>query len=570
MSTRNNELVYNIDAFNGALQLRSTFFLNATNELRLLVNGDPSVRIGGITKSKGYDQLGAAINSAAEVLGCGAINFSSGTNKIIAFSGTDGFIWNSGTDDWDAQSLSFTAAQDYYTERFLDQLFLVNGLTDAPRNYNGSNWSTTRNLPDGIKARYIIQEGGFLYLLNISLAVGGSFPSRVWFSDPPKNNTITWGFESGSDLSQTASSGVITSAGATFITNNIKVGDPFFITSGSNAGEYTVKSIDSQTQITLEETLTNTQSNSSYWVGGNYFDVDRDNGDVLKAGGKNSDRLLCFKRNSLHRFTKTINDTANTLVTVKGAPGTVTQRSVVNIGNYTFYYADSGIWRYNGQDSELISDVIQDVIDGISADNFANIVGWQVNDRVLKMYVGDVVNTDENIEIDECVICHDIFTGQWWTQSFFDAITCATDWVYNGKKEVFLFTTEGLCLLDNNTSSFNATEIAMEIETVPHFPISPDVAVGFTRFRVQGRRLRDVQALVKLYYLGEDGRTGEDWIPLAIVDNVTSSTEMEFRFPNDFDVQQAAGFAVKLLHSSGNMNPVIERIAAYYTPGRLR
>ena len=61
-----------------------------------------------------------------------------------------------------------------------------------------------------------------VYLFNIKIA-GVSYPSRCWFSDPPRNNTITWGLETGTNLAQTSGSKVVTSSGALFKTRNIKV-----------------------------------------------------------------------------------------------------------------------------------------------------------------------------------------------------------------------------------------------------------------------------------------------------------------------------------------------------------
>lgn len=54
----------------------------------------------------------------------------------------------------------------------------------------------------------------------------------------------------------TASSAVITAAGRTFQTLGVQQGDIVRIDSGSDRGSYTVKTVDSETQITLNQTLT--------------------------------------------------------------------------------------------------------------------------------------------------------------------------------------------------------------------------------------------------------------------------------------------------------------------------
>ncbi|MBI2900379.1 MAG: hypothetical protein HYY17_09345, partial [Planctomycetes bacterium] len=65
-------------------------------------------------------------------------------------------------------------------------------------------------------------------------------------------------------LSTTAASAVVTDAGATFVTKGVAAGDHFLILGGSDAGQYVVSSVDSETQITLAQALTATASNVSY------------------------------------------------------------------------------------------------------------------------------------------------------------------------------------------------------------------------------------------------------------------------------------------------------------------
>jgi hypothetical protein len=57
---------------------------------------------------------------------------------------------------------------------------------------------------------------------------------------------------SGSDGSKSLSGATFTSAGATFTTAGVQVGDTLRITSGSEQGYYTILSIDSQTQVTIQ------------------------------------------------------------------------------------------------------------------------------------------------------------------------------------------------------------------------------------------------------------------------------------------------------------------------------
>ena len=66
------------------------------------------------------------------------------------------------------------------------------------------------------------------------------------------------------DLSTTASSAVVTSASGTFQTDLLSAGDYIYISSGSDAGNHEIQSVDSETQLTLTAALTTTSTNISY------------------------------------------------------------------------------------------------------------------------------------------------------------------------------------------------------------------------------------------------------------------------------------------------------------------
>jgi hypothetical protein len=88
-------------------------------------------------------------------------------------------------------------------------------------------------------------------------------------SDAGDSETITvWETASGSgvfmnrenDLATTSSSAVVTSASSTFVSDGLQAGDTFVIATGPDQGSYTISTVDSQTQLTLTETLGNTRT----------------------------------------------------------------------------------------------------------------------------------------------------------------------------------------------------------------------------------------------------------------------------------------------------------------------
>jgi len=487
-------------------------FLNQPNEVYFAKNADFQHILGGITKALGYEKKGATINSGSAILGCGSLNTSGGTNKILVFSGTDAYVFD-GSSAWSAQSRSFTSGQKFETEKFLDQLFVVNGLTDAPQNYTGAAWSTTTNVSDMPKGKFIKEDKLRLYVFNTNIPVGGNFASRFFYSDLPVNNAIQWGIETGTDLATTASSDVVTSAGSLFLTRGIKVGDPFFITTDADIGEYEVKTVDSETQITLTEDLTANDTGVSFWVGGNWEDVARDNSDVGMGIGKNNDRVLFFKRFSLHKWNKGTTDAENTLIPVKGVPGTTSHRSIVNVRDFTFYWADTGLWRFDGSSSQLVSNPIQEIVAGISSSFLDDIVAWEVDDRICKVFVGDISNADTGLEIDNCVICYDVFANAFWVEEYDDVINCTTKWVDSNELKNFIFSNDGEAFQSEKGNSYNGEPFPMEVETWFRFPIAPEVQINFTIIKTFTQHGREISTMIKFAYFTAEGgyRVDNDW-----------------------------------------------------------
>lgn len=78
----------------------------------------------------------------------------------------------------------------------------------------------------------------------------------------PYRNQIVAVRESGTDGAKTLSGVTFTSTSATFTTANVQVGDTLRITSGTEQGYYTILSVDSQTQLTIQ-----TDAEFTSWAG---------------------------------------------------------------------------------------------------------------------------------------------------------------------------------------------------------------------------------------------------------------------------------------------------------------
>ena len=203
--------------------------------------------------------------------------------------------------------VNLTLTNNVEFENFLQRLFFQN-FNNTPLTFDGIRW-TRQHVGKLPIAKYLRAWKERMYLAYVQIR-GTDYSSRVMYPDLPINDTIVWGYETGTNLVTRAGSPRVTSALAGFKGYNIKRGDPFFILSGSDAGQYSVKTIVSDLWLDLADyngndvNLTTTATGVSYWVGSNWFDVERDDGDFITwiDVNQNIDNLLIFKRESLFRY----------------------------------------------------------------------------------------------------------------------------------------------------------------------------------------------------------------------------------------------------------------------------
>src|SRR2546429_1169839 len=212
------------------------------------------------------------------IIGLSGFNPPNGNNKSIANFGSDlvDVINNSGY----GQNLFSSNNGEF--ESYVGKLWFTNQSSPI-ENFDGTTWTKSGVTTDTPLAKFIKQFRTRLYLGNLIIA-GTPYPSRVWFSDLPVANHVTWGYENQNNLQQAAGSGIVKSPGAKFVSNNIKEGDTFVIIDGPNAGEYIVSAVIDEQQLVLTKALTFSYPASNFWCGGNWFDVATDDSDFLTGG----------------------------------------------------------------------------------------------------------------------------------------------------------------------------------------------------------------------------------------------------------------------------------------------
>ncbi len=497
----------------------------------------------------------------ADILGLHSMNFQSGSEELIA-------VWHSTPmvrkgDAWENHGVNLTEGTKAEMESFVDCVFLVNGV-DNNLCYDGNRWAAQQlNLRSSPNGYLVKREGVRLFLGDVTIN-DVRYKSRVWHSDFPRaDNTLSWGLEYGTNLVQTADSAVVTSDGAGFKSRNIKIGDPITIEDGENNGEYKVQSVDSNTQITLINNLVNTVASSTYWVGGNYFDVETNDGDSLRALGKLSGELLCYKANSLHRY----NIRGKQLRRIEGAVGTTSSRGVVSLNKYAYNYHPSGIYRCNGTSTTLISKAIYDFIEGVTAANQSEVVAWSEDNEVIVFYLGDVTLRDGE-KIENCAVAYNTTDNTWSPRRYPIDIKCSTQWLKDDVPEVYTGDDSDSVYKMNIGTHFNDADIVFEYEHPPIFPAGDNAIVNFDRLQAYIDNGPDVQIFYKLIYMSS-GRKGQ-WINDKTWQSLKGSQrgeKTEWRFPNKH--RRAAGVALKFAESSQHESFLLEKFVLFYSEASL-
>jgi len=151
-------------------------------------------KIGVLKKTGDYTLKNARITASQPILGGVDFDRATGTHEhfVAIDGGTNAGIYKDVVGTWTTQSQTLTKN---YKVRFayeptLDTLFAVN-FVDATRSYNGTSWSTSTNVTDAPKAKYVIPFGRRVYLLNTDIS-GTKYPTRAYRSSLVDSGSATW------------------------------------------------------------------------------------------------------------------------------------------------------------------------------------------------------------------------------------------------------------------------------------------------------------------------------------------------------------------------------------------
>lgn len=507
---------------------------------------------------------------------------SSTNNKLLAVLGNDVVNVDTGL----GFNLNLSNPSEVTISQFLDRAFLNqwHDTTDyLPQVYDGTSWNTTNayRMP---MAKYQRPFKERLYLgycrfynprhpyEGASQTALAPFSSRVFYSDLPKDpNTLTWGLEWNWFLKAVQGQRV-----ATFATQvpfvdyklaNIKVGDPLFITYGADGTgifQTTVASIDSRYQLTVNDPFPSLSAGGvPFWVGGNWFDVGSNDNDFITALSDNDDKLLIFKQFSLWRY----DTTSQTLRKVKGAVGTTSSKSVIDIDPYTIYFHASnnntrktGFYAYNGSRSFIISRAIQPYIDGL--DLTFDPVAWREGSRY-RAYVGTITNAARGISVSNAVLTIDLEGNQWSVDPIADLVTSQGKYTESSVEKTFIGTSGSEVMETPSGNNFDGSPIPWACEISPRYPSGSEIINNFTRMQVVSRGGRGLQVSYKLYGTPDDD--DDQWTPLGDLEH----NHQEFDIP--IKHRRGKGMDVRFADSNGDANNfVVQKLTLFYIPESTR
>lgn len=475
-------------------------------------------------------------------------------NVLVAGFGND--IINLTTNQ--GGGLALTSNVNLEFESFLGSLFFQNGVDRPLTSADGKTW-TTKHVAKPPIGNYIKswRSRSTLYVGNVDIQ-GTNYPSKVMFCALPKNNTIQWGYEYGDNLVTYAGGKDVSAANAGFKTYQIQRGDPFYILTGADIGEYRVISVNADQQLTLDTPLTANATGIKFWCGGNWFDVGPDDSDFITWMEENNDFLMIYKRDSLYRL-NTLDGSSKTKV--RGAYGTTSGRSVVNLHEISIYYHNDiglakGIYAYNGGYSQKISAPIDNHIQGIA--NNAMPIAWREGE-LYRCFVGNIINAPQNINITNAVLTWDYTSKTWSVDPLDDVPVCAFE-SRNGLSKISYFGTDSARIMATPSgNTYNGSKIPFSAETGIIFPFGPSWIGTFYRLQVFSRNMKGISAQYKRCY--EPFKIDSEWIDLGELSN--DRTELYFNLQK----HQASGVKLRFSNMSGTApEGVIEKITIFVKP----
>lgn len=397
----------------GGLQVGTTHLLRKNNEVFATKNAVYNRKIGSAQRRDGYEQAFRTIEAGNDSLGTNvfryytnsrimtAINNSNNTNATLRVNDT-GDYWT---------TLLSNAAPNTRMQMLNDnnELFVCgatdNGIYMPLTNIDSTmNVSTSHNVYTAPASKYIAEYGGNLYAINC-MVNGKVYPDRFYLSSPPLG-AITFIQTDQAGLLQQFRTDSVQYIKAGMSVDIYKAGTEAKIVSGLQV----ISVNKSNNYFSFAPTQVQVSDNDEIWLTGSkgtlsrFWNVDyktpetadwervppgKEARPAFTGWGKNNNRLFLFTRNTFLKW-----DGSN-LITVSDSIGCVSHESIQNIGSWTLWAHDTGVWGYNDNTGQLklLSRAVDPYIRAINQPNLFKISGGVVG-RVYKLAIGEIADID--------------------------------------------------------------------------------------------------------------------------------------------------------------------------------
>jgi len=383
--------------FSGGVQQNTTSFLMRDNELGICINGDVSNTLGGIKKTKGYEQVSGILSSGNNVDSVASYIRTNGDTRLLASAENSGGTYSNleyeyGT-TWGEILTDMPVNCEADTEVFMDKLFVVGYSKTTASFYTttsitGLTSSTSDCVYGAPKGKYIAKYKDRLAIANVEVD-NVKYPSRVYLSSTPLEKlTFVNGDQSGYvyyldvDSAKYLKTGmkldIYTGGTNTKVVDSLEIKD---VNKSLNRIYFDKVSIDvSDTDdIYLED------KKGEYFIvwdtDNDYIEVATDDGEEITGMDVNANRLLIMKNNSVRKW-----DGAQ-LTDFSSEYGTISQKTIGNIHGWTIMnHPPTGVVAINGNEVQVISRAVKDYIESITNPR-AVVAG--VSGDFYKLYIGE-------------------------------------------------------------------------------------------------------------------------------------------------------------------------------------
>jgi hypothetical protein len=394
----------------GALQVGTSHLLRRRNEVIKTKNAVYNYKIGSARRRYGYEKVGRTIEHGNDSLGAGVFRYGT-NNKIIVginnTANTSATLRYLDTADYWANLITNAAANTrFQLLNDLNELYVA-GASDTNvylplTNIDSSlNVSTSHNVYTAPSSKFVAEYRGELFAINCYLN-GKYYPDRFYKSSPPIGYITQV---------QTDQKGLLKQLRVNTV-RYLKPGMQVDIygagTEAKKVSALTIVSVDKKNErISFIDATIDVADNDEIWLTGtkgtlsrfwntDYKNPEKADWDRVPPGkdakpeftgwGKNNNRLFLYTRNTFLKY-----DGAN-LITVSNTVGCVSHETIQNIGSWTIWLHDTGVWGYNDNTGQLklLSRAIDPYIRAINPVNLAKASAVVVG-NVYKLAVGELL-----------------------------------------------------------------------------------------------------------------------------------------------------------------------------------